>query len=68
MKISIKLSRTNQEKELNLNKGSTVQDILKKIDIKPDTVIVMNKNRPIPIDEKIRENDQLTIIQVSSGG
>lgn len=68
MKISIKLSRNNQEKELNLNKGSTVQDILKKIDIKPDTVIVMNKNRPIPIDEKIRENDQLTIIQVSSGG
>jgi sulfur carrier protein ThiS len=68
LKISIKLSRTNQEKELNLNKGSTVQDILKKIDIKPDTVIVMNKNRPIPIDEKIRENDQLTIIQVSSGG
>ena len=68
MKVSVKLSRTDQVKELNLKYGSTAQDILKQFHLKPDTAIIMNKNKPIPIDEKINENDQLTIILVSSGG
>ena len=68
MKVRVKLSRTDQVKELNLKDGSTAQDILKQFDLKPDTAIIMNKNRPIPIDEEIKESDQLTIIQVSSGG
>ena len=68
MKIRVKLSRTNQVKEYFLDNGSTAQDLLKEIDLKPDTVIIMNKEKPIPIDEKLKEKDQLTIIQVSSGG
>ena len=68
MKIKVKLTRTNEKKEIELNTGSTVEDVLKKFNLKPDTVIVMNKNKPIPIDDEIKDEEELTILQVSSGG
>ena len=68
MKIKIKLSRTNETKELKTEEGTTINDVLKKIDLKPDTVIVMENDKPLPIDDKIKDRQELTIIQVSSGG
>ena len=68
MKIKIKLSRTNETKELTTEKGTTINDVLKKIDLKPDTVIVMENDKPLPIDDEVSEGQELTILQVSSGG
>jgi len=66
--ITIKISRTNETKTINLKTGSTVQDVLTKINMKPDTLIVINKNNPIPIDQELKNGEELTILQVSSGG
>jgi len=68
VKIKVKLSRTNETREINIEKETTVGDLLKKINLKPDTLIVMNKDMPIPIDNVLKEGQELTIIQVSSGG
>ena len=68
MKITIKISRNNEIKTIDLEKESKIQDVLTKISMKPDTLIVLNKNKPIPIDNEVREEDELTILQVSSGG
>ena len=68
MKIKVKLSRINKTKEVNLEKGSTIEDLLRKINLKPDTLIVMNKDKPVPIDDTLNDGQELTIIQVSSGG
>ena len=68
MKVTIKISRNNEIKTIDLEKGSKIQDVLTKISMLPDTLIVMNKNKPIPIDDEVKEEDELTILQVSSGG
>jgi sulfur carrier protein ThiS len=68
VKIKVKISRTNETKEVSLENGTTVQDLLKKINLKPDTIIVINKDKPIPIDDEIKDGEELTILQVSSGG
>ena len=68
MKITIKISRSNEIKTIDLEKGSKIQDVLTKINMKPDTLIVLNKNKPIPIDDEVKDGDELTILQVSSGG
>ena len=68
MKITVKIQRSNNTKEVELKEKSTIQDLLKIIKIKPDTVIVMNSNKPIPIDDIIKDKQELTILQVSSGG
>jgi sulfur carrier protein ThiS len=66
--ITVTLSRTKETKKLQIEEGLTVENILKKINLKPDTIIVMSKNKPVPIDTKIKDGQELTILQVSSGG
>ena len=68
VKISVKILRTKQIKEVDLDKGLTVLDLLKKLKLKPDTIIVMNKNLPIPVDDVLKDKQNISIIQVSSGG
>ena len=68
MEIKVKISRTKETREINVEPGSTVEYLLKKIKLKPDTLIVMSNNKPIPIDDVLNNNQELTIIQVASGG
>ena len=66
--ISVKLSRSDKIKKINIDNNSTVLNLLNKLDLKPDTVIVMRNNTPIPIDEILDDDQFLSIIQVASGG
>lgn len=68
MKITVKLSRTKETKEIHLETESTVNDLLRKMNLKPDTLIVMSNNVPIPIDNALKDGQEVAIIQVSSGG
>jgi len=66
--ITVRLTRKNEEKQIEIKDKSKIEDVLNKLDLKPDTVIVMYKNQPLPIDEKLIDGQELTILQVSSGG
>ena len=66
--IRVNISRSDKIKEIKIIKNSTILDLLNKLDLKPDTVIVMKDNMPIPIDEKLTDDQDLSIIIVSSGG
>ena len=68
MEITVKLSRSKRTKTIDLKKGSTAEEVLEKLKIKPDTVVVMINDKPIPIDHQIKNVEELTILQVSSGG
>jgi sulfur carrier protein ThiS len=68
LKIKVKISRTNETKEVNLENGASVQNLLEKINLKPDTIIVLNNNKPVPIDDELSNGEEITILQVSSGG
>ena len=60
--------KTGETKKIILEKGPKVRDLLEKIKIKPDTIIVMSDNTPIPVDDTLTENQEILIIQVASGG
>ena len=68
MEIKAKISKTKETRKINIEAGSTVEYLLKKIKLKPDTLIVMSDNKPIPIDDVLNDDQELTIIQVASGG
>ena len=68
MKIKVKISRTSDEKEIQMEKGSIVLDLLNKLKFKPDNVVVMQGKSPVPIDEILEDKQEITIIQVFSGG
>jgi len=66
--IRVKISRSDKIKDVLIEKDSKIIDLLDKLGLKPDTVIIMNNDNPIPINETLTDNQELTIIQVSSGG
>lgn len=68
MIIKIVLMPEKNEKEIETQKNSTVLDILKKLDLNPDTVLVIKDNTTIPVDEKLEEKNRLKIVKVVSGG
>ena len=68
MKIRVKLIPQNTYQEIDIKKGSTVLDLLRIIQRKPDSVIVLKNKTPLPVDDIIPDNQELSIIQVASGG
>ena len=68
MKIKITMQPSNIKKDVEINKDLTVFDLLKKIQVKPDTVIVLKNNTPVPVDDILSDAKELRIIQVASGG
>ena len=68
MKVKIKISRTNETKKITIKDNLKIKDLLKEINLKPDTLIVMSKDKPVPIDDDLTDGQELTIMQVSSGG
>jgi len=69
MRIEIKLYPENKTTALDFKvESATVMDVLSRLNIKPDTVVVIKDNDPIPIDEDVNDGDKLKIIKVASGG
>ncbi len=68
MKIRVKLIPQNTIQEVDIKKGSTVIDLLRTIHRRPDSVIVLKNKTPLPVDDVIPDDQELSIIQVASGG
>jgi len=68
MKIKINLIPQNTSQEVELSKGTTVTNLLRTIHRRPDSVIVLKNKTPLPVDDVINDDQELSIIQVASGG
>ena len=68
MKLKIFYDRENKEKTIILGDNLTVKDLLARLNINPVTVIVSKNKEIILEDEKLKENDDIKIISVISGG
>ena len=68
--MKVKISRIPQDTstEVEIAEGESVQMLLKRLRLHPDSVIVLRGNVPIPIDELLVDDQELRIFQVASGG
>ena len=66
--ISVFIDRENKNKTIELEKDSSLENLLEKLGINPVTVIVSRNNNLIQEDEKLRDKDELKILSVISGG
>ena len=48
--------------------GETIIDLLRRIGVRVDGAVVIRGGTPIPVDETVRSNDDITVIDVQSGG
>ncbi len=69
MLVKVTLLPHNKEtREVEIAEGTTCQDLLEKLELAYDAHIVTRSNEPISIDEELRDNDDIGIIKVVSGG
>jgi len=68
MQINIFFERENKNKKIELNENSSVRDLLDKLKINPVTVIAARDNELIPENERLKDNDNIMIMPVVSGG
>jgi sulfur carrier protein ThiS len=69
MKIKILLlPERKKTKIIDIKKGSTVIDAIRAMDLYPDAWIPVRGDAPVPLDEVLREGDELKLIAVVSGG
>lgn len=54
--------------EHELPEGSTIEDLLSKLNCHPDAYIITKDSKPIPITRKIEDGDKVKLIKVASGG
>ena len=68
MKVQLHAVNDDKDFKLELSKTALVGDVLKELEIPPDTVIIMRSGQPIPLDSPLEPNDKLAMIRVLSGG
>jgi len=64
----VKLLRNNETKTIETNNGDTVESIVTKLGLHPDSLIVLHKSKPVPLDEQVTSLNELTFVEVTSGG
>lgn len=69
--MQVKVTLLPQKKEIQeveIKEGFTGLDLLEKLDLAYDAHIITRNNEPIAIDEELKDNDDIGIIKVVSGG
>ena len=65
MKIDVFLERTDENRTVE---ARSIPEILEKLDINPQTVIVVKNDELVTEDETLEEKDKIKLLSVISGG
>ncbi|MBI1934832.1 MoaD/ThiS family protein [Candidatus Woesearchaeota archaeon] len=68
IKVKAYIDRENRKVEVELKGSPKVSDLMKKLKINPVTVIVSRNNELILEDGMLKNNDEIRILSVISGG
>lgn len=68
MKIKIKFIGFQKNEEIvEIEKNKKYVDLLNRVGINPETVVIVKDGLPIPVDDKVEEGE-IKVIRVISGG
>jgi sulfur carrier protein ThiS len=68
LKIKVKiLSGGVKEQNLDVPSSSTYEELLQSLHINPEIVLVFRSGNPVPLDEKVTQ-DNVEILRVVTGG
>lgn len=69
MKVKVRSFPEGQiRKEIMLEDNARVLDLLKKLDLRPDSWIVVRDDKAIPEDAPLKDGDSIRLLSVISGG
>ena len=68
MEITVFIERSDLEKTVALPEGATVEDLLSRLHLNPETVLTVRDNTVLLQDHSLRDKDFIKILSVVSGG
>lgn len=68
MKVSLTILPEKTQRQVNIQQGSTVEDVLRACQFLPDNYIILRDMVPIPITDVLEADSELTAVRVASGG
>lgn len=68
MKVMLAIAHERRAVEVSVKENSRVFDVLNAAGINPETVVIFKNKKPIPLDEHVKDGDELYVIGVISGG
>ncbi len=68
MRMRVEIKGRGEQREVEMDSGATVWDLLKELKISRETVVVFMDGRVVPEEEQLREGAQITILPVVTGG
>jgi sulfur carrier protein ThiS len=68
MNIKIKILPRNIVQNIEIKPGTTISELLQKIHLRPGPFVVLKNNVRMPLEFVLNNNDDLSILQVVSGG
>ena len=64
----MKIYLEKQNKKIQKEFTGTAKELIKALKINPETIIITKNNKLITLDEKIKNDDEIRILSVISGG
>ena len=69
IRVNVHLLPTAKEtRTLELDKGATVEDAIHALSFFPDAWIAVRGDQPLPLDEPLKDKDEIKLISAVSGG
>jgi sulfur carrier protein ThiS len=69
IRVNVRLLPTRKEsRTLELNKGATVEAAIRALNLFPDAWVAVRGDTPLPLDEPLKDKDDIKLISVVSGG
>ncbi len=56
-----------KEEEVEVGKGERYSDLLSRLGINPETVVIVKDGKPVPVDDFVEEGE-IVVMRVISGG
>lgn len=66
--LTIRVSFQDKNKRITIPEKSTIEDILKKMGINRETVIVSVNGEYVPETESVKNKDKIKILEITSSG
>lgn len=69
MRITLNILPVRKERKvIELKEGATAESAIRALGLYPDGWIPVRGDEPVPLDEVLRDGDELKLISVVSGG
>ncbi len=68
MQLRVRILPAGREKVVDLAEGSDGFGLMESLTLNPEAHIIIREDRPIPVDEELRDGDRLSVVSVISGG